>query len=110
LASSCPVALPAISPGYFPISGALGGLALNFEQRSHAIGRFRAAANPEIHAIQIDPQILFLVRSERIEKSQALDIPAVPTITTVGNDQMIKRTLLRTTARKSNTNHNFSAS
>ncbi len=64
--------------------------------------------NPVVHAIEIYSEILLVILSNRIEETNALDIPAVPTIATVGNHQVIKRTLFRASARKSDTNHYIS--
>ncbi len=41
-----------------------------------------------------------MLLSNRIEETNALNIPAVPTIAAVGDHQVVKRTLFRASARK----------
>jgi hypothetical protein len=69
------------------------------------LGWFGALANPVIHTLNINVQVLFVLLAHRVEKSHALDVPAVPTIAAVGDHQVIKRTFLRACARKSDTYH-----
>ena len=50
-------------------------------------------------------QILFVILTDGVEETKTFDVPAVPTITRVGDHQVIKRALFRASARKSNTYH-----
>ena len=58
-----------------------------------------------IDSFEIYPKIFLMVFADGVEKAYTLYVPAVPTVATVGNHQVIKRTLFRACARKSNTNH-----
>ena len=82
---------------------------MRLQKRLDPVGRLRALANPVIDAFEVDAQILLRLLAERIEKSQSLDVPPVPTIPAVGDDEVIKRPLFRARARKTNTNHDNSA-
>ena len=61
--------------------------------------------NPVIDSLEVDAQIFLVVFADRIEKTYTLNVSAVPTIATVGDYQVIKRTFFRACTRKSNTNH-----
>ena len=91
----------------------VSGLGLSFpmrlEKRFHTIRYLRALANPVVDAFQINTKILLRFLANRVEESKTLDIPAVPTIPTVGDHQVVKRPLFRTSARKTNSNHYISA-
>jgi hypothetical protein len=58
-----------------------------------------------IYPLKIDTQIFLVIFANRVEKAYTLNVPAVPTIATVGHHQVIKRAFFRACARKSNTNH-----
>ena len=46
-----------------------------------------------------------MIAANRVEIADTLEIPAITTITRIGDDQVIKRTLFRARARKTNANH-----
>jgi hypothetical protein len=78
---------------------------MRFQQRGNAIRRLCALPNPILYSVNIDTQILFMVFADRIEVTHTFDVPAIPTITTIGDNQVIKGTFLCASARKTNTNH-----
>ena len=78
---------------------------MRLQKRCNTIGRPGALPDPVIHALEIDTQVLLVLPANRVEEADTLDIAAVPTIAAVGDDHVIKRTLFRASARKTNTNH-----
>src|SRR5210317_1756142 len=78
------------------------------QESGNAIRRLCALANPVVYALEVNPQILLVLTTNRIKKANTLKMPAIPTITRIGNNQVIERTLFRASARKSNTNHYIS--
>ena len=49
----------------------------------------------EENPLQIDAQVFLVVLAHRVEVTKTLDIPAVPPIAAVGDDQVIKGPLFR---------------
>ena len=78
---------------------------MRFQQRGNALRRLSALADPVVDPLDVDAQIFFMVLSDRIEEPNSLDVTAVTTVATVGDYQVIKRTLFRASARKTNANH-----
>ena len=60
---------------------------MRLQEALHAIRRLGALAEPVIHAIEVHPQVLLAFLAERVEEAETFDIPAVPTIATVGDHQ-----------------------
>ena len=78
---------------------------MRFQQSGDTLRRLSALADPVVDTLYVDAQIFLMVLSDRVEKSNALDVTAVTTVTAVGDNQVIKRTLFRASARKTNANH-----
>jgi hypothetical protein len=54
-----------------------------FQQRGNTIGRLCALANPVVYALDVNPKIFLVITTNRVEKANTLDIPAIPAITRV---------------------------
>src|SRR5690606_635315 len=75
------------------------------DQALDALGRLRAILQPVFHALHVELQRNFLAGGDGIEEPHALDKAAVTGAAAVRHHDLIERTLLRTTARKSNRDH-----
>jgi hypothetical protein len=60
---------------------------------------------PELHAIQVDSQTLFLATGNGIEEPDALDETAITGIALIGNGDVVERLLLGTGTSQSNSDH-----
>ena len=56
---------------------------MTFKQRGNAIRGLCALPDPVVCPIEIDPQIFLMLLANRIEKTDPLQVAAVPTIATI---------------------------
>src|SRR5690606_32946748 len=83
-------------------SGSLRGL---LDQAGHRVGDLGAVLHPVLKALGVDHDGLFLVGSDRVEVTDALDEAAVTTVALVGCDDVEKGALLGATTGKTNDDH-----
>jgi hypothetical protein len=67
------------------------------QQFCYTVRQLRTLLAPEIRTLGIDPQALFSAGGDRVKKSDALDIAAIPAIAAVGYHDVVKGALLGTT-------------
>src|SRR5438105_15161478 len=72
------------------------------QQFGDALGRLRALAEPVLHALFVDAQLLFLRGGERVVETHVLDELAVGGTPAVSDDQFIERPLLGTATGETN--------
>jgi hypothetical protein len=74
-------------------------LFVSLDKAVHTIRGLCALTDPVINPRQIDTHLVLATDGNGIEITQSFDVTTVAPITLIGHDDMIKRSLLGTTAR-----------
>src|SRR6185437_7425329 len=89
----------------WPYSGSGLLLACFLDQGSDLVGQLGTLAHPFLHASHVQFEALVLARRNRVVIADVLDIAAVALAALIGHDDVVERTALGATARKTNLDH-----
>jgi hypothetical protein len=75
------------------------------DQGGDLVGQLRTLAHPFLDALDVQLKALVLALSDRVVKTDVLDVAAVTLAALIGHDDVVERTALGATARKTNLDH-----